>query len=134
MSADCRFLLTTVSFEAGGELFSFSGKTVVDPGYTAVMSWQAIPPEEDFPSSCEPGQLCSIKEVMLLLHSCFIYYESSYTRYARALKLILKTKSLEKKTQKSKQYEQLASKLKTVDKNFTRKKKEKKIKWVVIQS
>jgi len=50
-------------FEVGGEMFSFTGKTVVDPGYTAVMPWHAIPPEEDVPSSCETGQIYSIKEV-----------------------------------------------------------------------
>ena len=63
ISSDCRYLLTTVMFEVGGEVFCCSGKTVVDPGYTAVMSWQAIPPEEDLPSSCRAEQVCSIKEV-----------------------------------------------------------------------
>jgi len=50
-------------FEVGGEIFCCTGKTVIDPGYTAVMSWQAIPPEEDLPLSCQAGQVCSIKEV-----------------------------------------------------------------------
>jgi len=63
VSSDCRYLLTMVMFEVGGEIFSCTGKTVVDPGYTAVMAWQAIPPEEDLPSSCRAEQVCSIKEV-----------------------------------------------------------------------
>jgi len=63
VSSDCRYLQTNVVFEVGGEIFTCSGKTVVDPGYTAVMSWQAIPPDEDLPSTCEVGQVCSIKEV-----------------------------------------------------------------------
>jgi len=63
VSSDCRYLQTSVVFEVGGEVFACTGKTVVDPGYTAVMSWQAIPPDEDLPSACEVGQTLSIKEV-----------------------------------------------------------------------
>lgn len=63
VSCDCRYLLTTVVFEVGREVFFCTGKTVVDPGYTAVMSWQAIPPEEDLPSAIRAEQVCSVKEV-----------------------------------------------------------------------
>jgi len=63
VSSDCRYLLTSIVFEVGGEIFTCTGKTVVDPGYTSVMTWQAIPPEEDLPSSFDIGQVCSIKEV-----------------------------------------------------------------------
>jgi len=63
VSADCRYLLTSVVFEVGGEIFTCTGKTVVDPGYTAIMPWQAIPPDEALSSSCEARQVCSIKEV-----------------------------------------------------------------------
>jgi len=53
-------------FEVGREVFFCSGKTIIDPGYTAIMSWQAIPPEEDLPSSIRAEQVCSIKEVCLV--------------------------------------------------------------------
>ena len=48
----------------GDEEFSFSGKKVVDPGFTAIMTWQAIPPEENFPQLKERDSL-AIKEVKL---------------------------------------------------------------------
>jgi len=53
-------------FEVGREVFFYSGKTIVDPGYTAIMPWQAIPPEEDLPSSIRAEQVCSIKKVCLV--------------------------------------------------------------------
>jgi DNA topoisomerase len=48
----------------GEEEFSFSGKKVVDPGFTALMTWQAIPPEENFPQLKE-GDTLTIKEIKL---------------------------------------------------------------------
>ena len=38
-----------MSMKIGEEEFSFSGKKVTDPGFTALMTWQAIPPEENMP-------------------------------------------------------------------------------------
>ena len=73
VSSDCRYLLTSVVFEAGGEMFTYTGKTVIDPGYTAIMPWHSIPPEEDLPSSCKAGQVCTVKEVRRIFRSCDLY-------------------------------------------------------------
>ncbi|XP_041366537.1 DNA topoisomerase 3-beta-1-like [Gigantopelta aegis] len=49
LSPDCTYLQTTVSFEIGAEKFSCTGKTLLDPGYTSVMEWQAITSDEVMP-------------------------------------------------------------------------------------
>jgi len=53
-------------FEVGNECFSFVGKTVLDPGFTSLMPWQAIPEEESLPV-CEVGQKCAIKEACYVI-------------------------------------------------------------------
>ena len=40
---------TTVNLLIGDEQFSFSGKKVTKAGFTQVMTWQAIPAEENMP-------------------------------------------------------------------------------------
>lgn len=42
ISADCRYQVHAMRFDVGAERFSHSTRTVVDPGYTAVMSSQAV--------------------------------------------------------------------------------------------
>jgi len=42
----CRYLTRTVSLEVGGEAFSVQSRQVVDPGFTSVMTWQAVSEEE----------------------------------------------------------------------------------------
>ena len=46
-----------------GEEFTYSGKKVTDPGFTEVMKWQAIPPEEAIP------QVTSLDKSELSYHS-----------------------------------------------------------------
>ena len=62
LSRDCRYLQTTALFEVGEERFQCVGKTLLDPGYTAVLSWQAIPPDESVPPF-KVGDACEISEV-----------------------------------------------------------------------
>lgn len=62
LSTDCIYLLTTLTFTIGDEVFSCSGKTVIDPGFTAIMPWQAIPPEEVMPT-CTIGETWAVNEV-----------------------------------------------------------------------
>ncbi|KAI8513789.1 DNA topoisomerase 3-beta-1, partial [Branchiostoma belcheri] len=64
LSKDCKYLQTTVRFDAAGESFSVTGKTLIDAGYTAVMHWQAISAEESVPHF-EKGDTCTVNEVKL---------------------------------------------------------------------
>lgn len=49
VSQDCKYLSTTVTFAVGSEKFSTTGKTLLDPGYTTVMHWQAFAKNETVP-------------------------------------------------------------------------------------
>ncbi|ESO91570.1 hypothetical protein LOTGIDRAFT_217319 [Lottia gigantea] len=49
LSPDCKYLQTTVHFEIGLEKFTTTGHQLLDPGYTAVMTWQALGNDEDLP-------------------------------------------------------------------------------------
>lgn len=64
LSRDCRYLQTTALFEVGEERFQCVGKTLLDPGYTAVLSWQAIPSDESVPPF-KVGDACEISEAKL---------------------------------------------------------------------
>ncbi|XP_053135443.1 DNA topoisomerase 3-beta-1 isoform X2 [Hemicordylus capensis] len=65
VSADCKYLQTTIAFSIGPERFTCIGKMVISPGFTEVMPWQSIPPEESLPS-CEKGDTFPIGEIKLL--------------------------------------------------------------------
>ncbi|KAG7256822.1 hypothetical protein CRUP_037290 [Coryphaenoides rupestris] len=62
---DCKYLQTTITFSIATEGFSCSGKTLISPGYTAVMPWQGVPLEEALPA-CERGDVFGVEEVRLL--------------------------------------------------------------------
>ncbi|KAH6923707.1 hypothetical protein HPB50_005177 [Hyalomma asiaticum] len=49
VSEDMKYLQTTASFTVGEERFSLTGKSVINPGFTKFMSWQAVAPEEALP-------------------------------------------------------------------------------------
>ena len=65
VSTNCKYEQTSVDIECGGEQFSLTGKKVTDPGFTAIMSHNAIPPDESLPSLTEGAKL-SVKEVKLV--------------------------------------------------------------------
>jgi DNA topoisomerase-3 len=46
----------------GKEEFSCTGKTLISPGFTSVMTWQALAPDENLPN-CSVGEKCEISEV-----------------------------------------------------------------------
>jgi hypothetical protein len=54
---------TKVSFAAGGEKFSVSGRAVISPGFTAVMPWLAVA-DESLPTF-SVGETISLSEVEL---------------------------------------------------------------------
>ena len=62
LSPDCKYLQTKIAFTAAEEAFSCSGKTPIDPGFTSVMPWAAIPADESLPS-LKKGAKCNINEV-----------------------------------------------------------------------
>uniref|UniRef100_A0A8C5ADQ4 DNA topoisomerase n=1 Tax=Gadus morhua TaxID=8049 RepID=A0A8C5ADQ4_GADMO len=65
VSEDCKYLQTTIEFSIGTEAFSCSGKTLISPGYTAVMPWLGIPLEEALPA-CERGDIFTVDEIKLV--------------------------------------------------------------------
>ncbi|XP_023129112.1 DNA topoisomerase 3-beta-1 isoform X1 [Amphiprion ocellaris] len=65
LTQDCKYLQTTIDFNIGKEAFSCSGKTLISPGYTAVMPWQGIPLEEAMPD-CERGDSFTVDEIKLV--------------------------------------------------------------------
>lgn len=40
LARDCRYLSTVVTIAVNNEVFHINGKTLIDPGYTEVMTWQ----------------------------------------------------------------------------------------------
>ncbi|XP_053384624.1 LOW QUALITY PROTEIN: DNA topoisomerase 3-beta-1-like [Mercenaria mercenaria] len=65
VSPDCRYLQTVVYFEVGGEHFSFTGKQLIDPGYTSLMTWQALSSDEKVPD-LKREQQCPVNDVKLV--------------------------------------------------------------------
>ncbi|XP_062446294.1 DNA topoisomerase 3-beta-1 isoform X2 [Rhea pennata] len=65
VSADCKYLQTTISFSIGPERFTCIGKVVTSPGFTEIMPWHSIPLEESLPH-CERGDVFPIGEIKLL--------------------------------------------------------------------
>ncbi|KAK5643331.1 hypothetical protein RI129_007176 [Pyrocoelia pectoralis] len=50
LAKDCLYLTTTVTFSVGEEVFSATGKSLIEPGYTTVMTWQAFGRNEILPT------------------------------------------------------------------------------------
>lgn len=40
LAKDCRYLSTTIKIIINSEVFYITGKTLIDPGYTNIMTWQ----------------------------------------------------------------------------------------------
>ena len=47
VSYNCKYTVTTANVKIGAEKFTFSGKKLIDPGFTAVMTWQALGESEE---------------------------------------------------------------------------------------
>ncbi|XP_052821520.1 DNA topoisomerase 3-beta-1 isoform X2 [Octopus bimaculoides] len=64
VSPDCRYMQTTIYFEIGQEKFTCTGNILSDPGYTAIMTWQAITDDEELPPFVK-GENYNVSEVRL---------------------------------------------------------------------
>lgn len=51
-----------MTFQVGSETFTCTGKTLLDPGYTTVMHWQAFGKNETVPTFTE-GEMANIQDV-----------------------------------------------------------------------
>ncbi|MCL4135961.1 UNVERIFIED_CONTAM: hypothetical protein GTU68_032198 [Idotea baltica] len=61
---DCTYLSTVVSTVIGGENFSITGKTLVDPGFTKVMTWLSF--EDEVIPNLNKGDELVVADVKLL--------------------------------------------------------------------
>ncbi|XP_043249264.1 DNA topoisomerase 3-beta-1 isoform X2 [Colletes gigas] len=65
LAQDCKYLSTTVKFEIGMETFTANGHSLVDPGYTSILTWQALGSNDILPRFT-PGERVNIQETKLL--------------------------------------------------------------------
>ena len=63
---------TSVHFNVNGEEFSCEGKTMKSPGFTAVMYWLAIQPDESLPHF-QKGDTHEIKQVNTYTFICTVF-------------------------------------------------------------
>lgn len=62
VARDCKYLSTTVKFEIGTESFSLTGNSLMDPGYTSLLTWQALGANDSLPN-LKGGDSVAIHEV-----------------------------------------------------------------------
>ncbi|KAK6626129.1 DNA topoisomerase 3-beta-1 [Polyplax serrata] len=65
VSGPCKFLHTTVTFKVGPETFKITGKSLLEPGYTAIMPWEALNKTETLPKFTV-DMVVSISDVKLV--------------------------------------------------------------------
>ncbi|KAK7576755.1 hypothetical protein V9T40_013041 [Parthenolecanium corni] len=67
LSRDCKYLSTTTTFMAENDTFTFVGEMLLDPGYTAIMTWQGIAKNKVSPN-VSVGDVVPIHNVQLTDH------------------------------------------------------------------
>eukprot|EP01138_Halocafeteria_seosinensis_P011457 gb/GECG01011702.1/.p1 GENE.gb/GECG01011702.1/~~gb/GECG01011702.1/.p1 ORF type:complete len:182 (+),score=9.16 gb/GECG01011702.1/:1-546(+) len=77
VASDCIYQTTTITMEAGGETFSASGKCVTSPGFTQIITNQAIP-DDQLPSFTE-GEKVLICYVLLYRTFRLCHQEGTFT-------------------------------------------------------
>ena len=65
VSSNCKYEQTQAVVMCGEERFFLTGKKVTEPGFTGVMTWQAIPAEESIPQ-LKQGDILMVKDVKLV--------------------------------------------------------------------
>ncbi|XP_050303621.1 DNA topoisomerase 3-beta-1 [Anthonomus grandis grandis] len=53
LAKDCKYLSTSIKIIINNEVFYITGKTLIDPGYTSLMTWQALGKNEIVPKFVE---------------------------------------------------------------------------------
>ena len=62
VAPDCKYLQTTLAFEVEKEKFTCVGKTLLSPGFTQAITWQALADDEKLPD-VRNGEMFRIEEV-----------------------------------------------------------------------
>ncbi|XP_039304984.1 DNA topoisomerase 3-beta-1 isoform X4 [Solenopsis invicta] len=65
LARDCRYLSTTVKFEIGMEIFTTTGHSLLSPGYTSILTWQALGSSDTLPKFT-PDEKVNIQEAKLV--------------------------------------------------------------------
>ncbi|XP_066597941.1 DNA topoisomerase 3-beta-1 [Prorops nasuta] len=65
LARDCRYLSTTIKFEVGMETFTTVGHSLLDPGYTSILTWQALGANDNLPKFTI-GEKVNIQEAKLI--------------------------------------------------------------------
>lgn len=68
LAKDCKYLSTTIKFEVGMEIFTLTGQSLIDPGYTSLLTWQSLGGNDCLPRF-NPGDRVVIHDAKLL--ECF---------------------------------------------------------------
>ncbi|CAG0921960.1 unnamed protein product [Notodromas monacha] len=63
---DCKYLSTTLEAVIGSEIFSCTGVTPINPGYTSILTWQGLDSHSDRIPEAREGQILPIIEVKML--------------------------------------------------------------------
>lgn len=66
LSRNCKYLSTVITITIGDESFSMTGKKTIDPGFTAVMTWQTLLEDDENLPTVNKGDQLIIDDVRLL--------------------------------------------------------------------
>lgn len=67
VARDCKYLSTVIKFEIGMELFTATGRTLLDPGYTSILTWQSLGTNDTLPK-ISFGDKVDIQEVNHIIY------------------------------------------------------------------
>lgn len=67
MARDCKYLSTVIKFEIGMEIFTATGRTLLDPGYTSILTWQSLGTNDTLPK-ISIGEKVDIQEVDYIIY------------------------------------------------------------------
>ncbi|KAL6259332.1 hypothetical protein P5V15_009247 [Pogonomyrmex californicus] len=65
LARDCKYLSTTVKFEIGTEVFTTTGHSLLSPGYTSILTWQALGSNDTLPKFMSDEKV-NIQEAKLI--------------------------------------------------------------------